>query len=785
VGRHDTMALVGLGSTCHGVHSSLAAGPSTTHGLGQRKLEHSGHQNSLKTGTPVFYAVLLCAVPARARRLRRAPAVKRASWFGLTGHSGGDADEAALRWWREHPVRGEVLVGWLQHPDILGGGRIDLEAEYQDAGGGVWRSRKMGFEGPFAVRMKSPRSIVLKDNTTELEGHVHGPGVLRGKAQQTGRDGGEFELQALPACYSVWWEQHKAQNETTQDPVTRMMIVGSGMPHGEDGLDENGDQQDPMQVLTDLIMGRVPTVAGDGSRPKQKKTMFLSQIRDFAMCPEDVKKHLDRFVIKQTTAKEMLAVAVCDHFYRAKEDLLNTDSLKLNAKKGTTVSNSRSDTRQGAEPVQKIEDVQEKVGNECKAEEAADSEQQSDLKAPSVQVEQSRIDMDHGENTLHGGQPKNSELPPVLSEQDQNPEPESESGVQQENHGRSRSSSSSSSSNSNSTRTNSSKKNYMKPNILLLGPTGSGKTYLVRTLSDLIGVPFVKADATKFTETGYVGRDAEDVLRDLLRAADGDVELAQFGIVYIDEIDKVCAEGGATGPGNFHRGTQSNFLKLLEDTEVTLTDGPHPFKSSQGTKFSTRNVLFVFSGAFSELDKSLKEEHARDSKAFGFAPKKMEPQNEESSAQLQTLLHKAGTEELVKAGLEPEFVGRIPVRVALGALSEDDLYLILAKAEHGAAEQLIDDFRRYGIQLTFTKEALLAVAHQATKEGTGARSLVTVLEGALRRYKFHLPSLVVKGFTALQVTKEVIETPDVELEKILERFGSSNTDRTPQDAMTL
>jgi len=163
----------------------------------------------------------------------------------------------------------------------------------------------------------------------------------------------------------------------------------------------------------------------------------------------------------------------------------------------------------------------------------------------------------------------------------------------------------------------------------------------------------------------------------------------------------------------------------------------------------------------------------------------MEPQNEESSAQLQTLLHKAGTEELVKAGLEPEFVGRIPVRVALGALSEDDLYLILAKAEHGAAEQLIDDFRRYGIQLTFTKEALLAVAHQATKEGTGARSLVTVLEGALRRYKFHLPSLVVKGFTALQVTKEVIETPDVELEKILERFGSSNTDRTPQDAMTL
>jgi len=314
-------------------------------------------------------------------------------------------------------------------------------------------------------------------------------------------------------------------------------------------------------------------------------------------------------------------------------------------------------------------------------------------------------------------------------------------------------------------------KNYTKPNILLLGPTGSGKTYLLRNLAQLIGVPFVKADATKFTETGYVGRDSEDLMRDLLTAADGDVELAQVGIVYVDEIDKMSAEGGG-GVSTFRRGTQSTFLKLLEDTEVAISRGPPQLPQlmmeTGSTTVSTRHVLFVFSGAFSQLDKSLQEKHRQENSGFGFA-------REAGSADAQcaegtSFLHKAGTEELVKAGLEPEFVGRIPVRVALGTLSEDDLFAILKDAKDGAASQLVDDFRRYGISLEFTDDALRAVAKLAYKEGTGARALVTVLEGALRRFKFHMPRMVAQGCASLEVTAEVIEQPDQELQKLLDRY---------------
>ncbi|CAE7155024.1 clpX, partial [Symbiodinium pilosum] len=265
-------------------------------------------------------------------------------------------------------------------------------------------------------------------------------------------------------------------------------------------------------------------------------------------------------------------------------------------------------------------------------------------------------------------------------------------------------------------------KNYTKPNILLLGPTGSGKTYLLRNLADLIGVPFVKADATKFTETGYVGRDADEVMSELLQAADGDVELAQVGIVYVDEIDKVCSEG-AGRTSSFRRATQSTFLKLMEDTEVTVgSQGPRlvlgGLGGDKGTKMSTRHVLFVFSGAFSQLDEKLKEDHIRDMKGFGFTA-----ENGGKPEDVKSMLHKADTEELVKAGMEREFVGRLPVRVALQALSDEDLFQVLTTAEDGATSQLVDDFRRYGIELRFTEEALRTVAKKAATEGTGARAL--------------------------------------------------------------
>jgi len=310
-------------------------------------------------------------------------------------------------------------------------------------------------------------------------------------------------------------------------------------------------------------------------------------------------------------------------------------------------------------------------------------------------------------------------------------------------------------------------RNYTKPNILLLGPTGSGKTYLLKNLAELVGVPFVKADATKFTETGYVGRDADSLMQDLLNAAGGDVELAQVGIVYVDEIDKMASDSLGT-VSTFRRGTQSTFLKLLEDTEVTISRGPSSIMMDAGVKMSTRHVLFVFSGAFSELDKSLRQKHRDEAKGFGFAPNASS--TDETNAELQTFLHKAGTQELVKAGLEPEFVGRIPVRVALSALSEEDLFAILSDAEDGAAAQLVEDFRRYGIQLRFHEDALRCVAKVAAKQGTGARALITVLEGALRSFKFSLPALVPKGCTSLDVTEKTIEAPEVELQTILARF---------------
>lgn len=287
-------------------------------------------------------------------------------------------------------------------------------------------------------------------------------------------------------------------------------------------------------------------------------------------------------------------------------------------------------------------------------------------------------------------------------------------------------------------------------------------------MADLIGVPFVKADATKFTETGYFGRDAEDVMRELLAAADGDAELEQVGIVYVDEIDKVCADTRGS-QATFRRGTQSTFLKLMEDTEVTISDSPMPqLKMGGGTKLSTRHVLFVFSGAFSQLDKRLQEEHKREAQGFGFASETEE--GKDGAEKLNSMLHKAGTEELVEAGLEPEFVGRIPVRAALGALTEEDLFLILAQAEDGPVAQLTDDVRRYGVCATFTEAALRSVATMAVKEATGARSLVTVLEGALRRFKFHAPALVPRGCTALEIMAATIERPDEELEALLARY---------------
>lgn len=304
-------------------------------------------------------------------------------------------------------------------------------------------------------------------------------------------------------------------------------------------------------------------------------------------------------------------------------------------------------------------------------------------------------------------------------------------------------------------------KEYSKQNILLLGPTGVGKTYLIKNIARLIGVPFVKADATKFSETGYVGSDVEDLVRDLVKAADGNIELAEHGIIFVDEIDKIASEAGVGGRDVSGRGVQINLLKLMEDTEVNLfspTDMMAQMQAAmelqRGNKpkrksINTRNILFIVSGAFDKLSESIKKRLTQTQLGFGAAP-------QASDEDLSSYLCHAETSDFTKYGFEPEFIGRVPVRVACRALSADDLAHILTTSEGSILNQYRDDFHGYGIDFNISTEAILTIAEKASAEGTGARGLMTVLERLFRDFKFELPSSAIKQF---EVTTEMIEDP--------------------------
>src|SRR5581483_6969124 len=221
--------------------------------------------------------------------------------------------------------------------------------------------------------------------------------------------------------------------------------------------------------------------------------------------------------------------------------------------------------------------------------------------------------------------------------------------------------------------------NYAKQNIILIGPTGVGKTYLIRSIAELIGVPFVKGDATKFSETGYVGGDVEDLVRELYRRADGDVARAQYGIIYIDEIDKIAAAANSTGRDVSGRGVQTNLLKLMEETEVparspqdiagqiqAMMDLTQRGKKGAGT-INTRHILFIVSGAFDGLEKLV--QRRLHEATIGFASR------DADAGQKQALLQ-AETKDFIDFGFEPEFIGRLPVRVVCQPLSVDDLFAI-------------------------------------------------------------------------------------------------------------
>ena len=345
---------------------------------------------------------------------------------------------------------------------------------------------------------------------------------------------------------------------------------------------------------------------------------------------------------------------------------------------------------------------------------------------------------------------------------------------------------------------------HVKPNILLLGPSGSGKTHLMRALSKLLCVPFVKADATKFSATGYVGGDVDDVVRSLLPAAGGDVEMAEFGIVYIDEVDKLAESaarrggglfGGGGGSGINTRDVQHALLKLMEDAEVPLqppnasAPSPPPHLQRGGASLlpaprvrgaaatreaprsvlRTRHVLFVFSGAFTGLEASLRsqqQQQQQEEAATAHAAAETAKAQQVSAAESRDVLQLARTADLVGAGLEPEFVGRVPVRVACRHLSVEDLVSILREAKDSVAGQLARDFRGYGIELRLSECALREVAERAVREQTGARGLLTVLEDALRDFKFECPGT---GVTAIDVDAEVVRRPAESLTALLAR----------------
>ncbi|MGC1479818.1 MAG: AAA family ATPase [Chthoniobacterales bacterium] len=312
---------------------------------------------------------------------------------------------------------------------------------------------------------------------------------------------------------------------------------------------------------------------------------------------------------------------------------------------------------------------------------------------------------------------------------------------------------------------------YAKQNVVLVGPTGVGKTYLVKHVAELIGVPFVKADATKFSETGYVGGDVEDLVRDLVAKADGDIGLAEHGIIYVDEIDKIAASGGAGGRDVSGRGVQTTLLKLMEETEVAARN-PMDIQGQLQAAFemqrnrhgkakretiNTRHILFIVSGAFDKLADQVDSRLKQARMGFGADPAAaVEPGN---------LLNEVTTQDFVAYGMEPEFIGRLPVRVICEALSADDLFQILRRSEGSVIRQYERSFQAYGIEVLFEDGSLRRIAELAETEKTGARGLLTVCERLLRNFKYELPQSGVSSFT---VTEALVDDPDAALAALLE-----------------